>query len=100
MAQQFKLIPAEQEGIEPGQTLIEVGSASFVTTGLTVEVRTDLTRVDHVILTRQSYIGTAAAGGDALFSDGVVTSGAVTCARKVSVDSGASFNYMFIGVKE
>lgn len=41
----YKLIPATQEGIDPGELLIETGIATYSSTGTDVAVRTQLTEI-------------------------------------------------------
>jgi len=93
----FKLMPVTPEGIDFNQLVLEVGQATFTTTATTVEVPTRLTTVLAGFATPKSYTGSAAAGAEVMFCDNVITSAAVTFARKAAADSDASFNYMLIG---
>jgi hypothetical protein len=75
------------------------GVGTFTTTGTTVEIQTQLDVVESAFATPTSYTGSAASGGHVMFCDRTVSSGAVTFARKASVDSGATFSYLMIGKK-
>lgn len=81
----------------PGGMVMQFGEWAFTTTGTTVEVPTKLQTLVAAVATPESYTGTAAAAGEVLFCDKTITSGAVTVARKVAVDSGLKFSYVFIG---
>ena len=96
----FALVPTEiRKSVEPGELLVEFGEYSFTTTGTTVEVPTDLTEVLFAFALPNAYAGSAVAGGEVYFCDKAITSGKVTVSRKVAVDSGNSFSYMFVGRK-
>lgn len=80
---------------ESGDRMVEFGEASFTGTNATVEVPTDLSAVDLVLLVPKTTTYNA---NDQLSSDGVVSSGAVTVARNsTGGTSGLTFYYMFIG---
>lgn len=93
----FKKIPALQEGIEPGQLLEEVGSASFATTGTSMEIRTQLSKILGATFTLTGTIGSLDAQDTQIQTDGVVTSGAVTVERPSSGLSGLTIFYTFVG---
>ncbi|MCK5020565.1 MAG: hypothetical protein KAS32_26335 [Candidatus Peribacteraceae bacterium] len=95
----FKLEKSSSKPVEPYQPEMEFGVGTFVTTGLTVEIRTEFDVVLGIVATPKSYTGSAAAGAHVMFSDLVVTAGAVTLARKVSADSGMQFSYVIYGQK-
>jgi uncharacterized protein with beta-barrel porin domain len=80
-----------------GNMVMQYGENEFATTGTTVEVPTKLQTLIAAVATPESYTGSAASGGEVLFCDKTVTSGAVTVARRVAVDSGLKFSYVFIG---
>jgi hypothetical protein len=81
----------------PGNMVMQYGEWEFTTTGTTVEVPTKLQTLIATVATPESYTGAGSAGGEVLFCDKVITSGAVTVSRKVAVDSGLKFSYIFIG---
>lgn len=93
----FKMIPALQEGIEPGMLIEEVGTASFTTTGTSVEIRTQLSQILGAHFTLQGTIGSLDAQDTQLQTDGVITSGAVTVERPASGLSGLTIYYRFTG---
>lgn len=76
---------------------LQWGSADFSGTGTTVEVPTLLANVQCAIATLDVHTDGAGAGDNVLFCDRVVTTRAVTVARKVSGGSGDGFNYLFVG---
>lgn len=81
----------------PSGMVMQFGEWEFTTSGTTVEVPTKLQTLIATVATPESYAGTAVAGGEVLFCDKTITSGAVTVARRVAVDSGLKFSYVFIG---
>lgn len=80
-----------------GDRLVEFGTASFTTTGTTVEVTTNITTVETIICMPSTVTYNA---NDQLSSDGVITSGAVTVARNSSGTSGLTFYYIIIGTRQ
>jgi hypothetical protein len=66
-----------------GDLIVEFGTASFTTTGETVEVSTDLSEIDAAFFTVQS-VGTIDAQDAPLCTDGVVTTNAVTVKRQAT----------------
>ena len=95
----FKLIPALQEGIEPGMLLQEVGKVSFTTTGTSVEIRTQLSKILNATFTLTGTIGSLDPQDTQIQTDAVVTSGAVTVERPGSGLSGLTIFYTFTGYK-
>lgn len=93
--------PQHVDGLIPlyDDLYMQVGQSSFSGSNTTVEVRTPLSEIVAAACIPTSYSGTAAAGGEVLFCDGVVSSGAVTVSQKAAVDSGLTFFYIFIGRK-
>ena len=95
----FKLIPALQEGIEPGQLLQEVGIVAFVTTGTSVEIRTQLSKILGATFSLRGTIGSMDPQDVQFQTDGVVSSGAVTVERPASGLSALNIYYTFTGYK-
>jgi hypothetical protein len=93
----FKLVSLEQDVSRPGDLLVEIGTQAFTTTGVTVEVTTQLTEILYALLTIDNSVVDSA--NDRLRTDKVITSGAVTVQRATSGTSGAQFTFMFIGRK-
>ncbi len=75
----------------------EIGTASFTTTGTTVEVSTSLTSILSVVAIPKAV---APGAGEQLGSDGTITSGAVTIGRQTGTTSGLTFYYELTGKKE
>jgi len=82
------------KAFQSGDRLVEFGTASFTTSGTSVEVTTLLSAVDCALLTIDDVTPVA---NDLLGTDRTVTTGAVTVARPAGTTSGLSFCYMFIG---
>lgn len=94
----YKLVQAEYEQLNPSDILVEIGESAFSTTDLTVEVDTRLTElVSYYIQEIDPTFGGSAA--DHCFSDGVISSGAVTISRSASGTSGLKFKFIFVGRK-
>ena len=81
----------------PGGVTAEIGEWEFATAATSVEVPTKMPTLVSTILMPESYSGTAVAGGEVMFCDRAITSGQVTVARKVAVDSALKFSYLFLG---
>lgn len=96
----FKLIPMEQEGIEPGQLLLEVGQTSFTTTGTSVEVKTQLTKLRGAWFTGKVAIGSQDAQDVMITTDGTISSGAITVERPSSGESGFTIYHALVGFKQ
>lgn len=79
-----------------GDLSVEVGTATFATTGTTVEVTTDH---DEIVAAFGMPKTVTYSANDQISSDGVVTSNAVTFARNSSGTSGLSIYYILIGRK-
>ncbi len=95
----FKLIPNSQEGIDPGEILVEVGEFSFVTTGTSVEVRTQLATIKGATFTQKVTIGSQDPQDTMISTDGAITSGAITVERPASGASGLTCYYELKGLK-
>lgn len=100
LAQSFRVEAVESQQLNPSDMVIEFGEVAFVTTGTTLEVDTRLTEciaafalpVDPTFATNTS--------ADHIFSDRVITSGAITFARGASGKSALRFSYVLIGRKK
>lgn len=78
---------------------MQYGTSAFTTTGTTKEVTLIAAcsgKVRSAAALPFTYTNSETNGGHVMFCDLVITSGAVTFARKVSVDSDAKFSYWMI----
>lgn len=90
----FKLVPAYQQGVDPGQKLVEVTRATFVTTAVSLELVTNLTRIDHIDV--RAIVATPDAQ-DTFTSDYIITAGAVTIFRQATGTSGLTISVVLTG---
>lgn len=79
-------------------TYVQFGHDNFTTTGTTKEVSTPLNSIQAVIALSEIAVDTGN-GEDVMFSDGTLSSDAVTISRKVGTGSDNGFSYVLIGQK-
>lgn len=91
----YKLVPAQQEGIDTGQLVELIGEATYTTTAESVEVSVGpLTVIKGAWFTPKTVTHDPQ---DLLMTDGVISSGAITVQRAASGTSGLTFYYRIVG---
>jgi len=92
MSKTYKADDSDNKPVDPYQLEYEVGHSAFVTTGLTIAVRTNFDLVTAVLLTPDQGVE-----AEQLGSDRTLSSGAITIERPASTTSGLGFSYIIYG---